>query len=351
MHALTQKGKGYPPAEAGVENLHGVSAFHPETGEPLKSGAAPTWSHVFGDHLTGLARRDPRIAAITAAMPSGTGLSGFAAAFPDRFFDVGIAEQHAVTFACGLAAAGLRPVAAIYSTFLQRAMDQVIHDLAIQKLPVTLALDRAGLVGADGRTHHGAFDLALLRGVPNLIIAAPSDEVELRALLELAIGSNLPFAIRFPRGPAEPPIPAWGKNPPLGIGVSRWLLRRGDIAVLTLGPMGRCALDAIAGCSAPERFGLMDLRFAKPLDARAITGAAASSNALVVIEEGVRAGGVGEAVLGLLNDAEIQRPVIRLGLDDVFHDHGSQDELRAQAGLSRQHITAVLDDLAARFPQ
>jgi 1-deoxy-D-xylulose-5-phosphate synthase len=334
VHTLTIKGKGYQPAEDDPFKHHSATVKVP--------GAPPTpprYQDVFGETLTQLAYHDPRIVAITAAMPDGTGLLPFAKAHPERFFDVGIAEQHAVTFAAGLATQGMRPVAAIYSTFLQRAYDQVIHDVCIQRLPVVFALDRAGLVGEDGRTHHGVFDFAYLRCLPNMVVMAPKDEDELRHMIKTAIDYEAgPIAFRYPRGSGIG-VPLLGDPHPLPIGRGELLREGHDITLLAIGstvlPAERAA-DILAeeGIEAT----VINARFVKPLDRTLILDAVRETGLLVTIEEAQAAGGFGSAVLELLANEGIQIPVRVLGLADRFYDHASQSSLRKQAGIDAESI-------------
>lgn len=334
VHVLTVKGKGYQPAENDPFKHH--SAAVKVAGAPL---SPPRYQDVFGETLVRLAARDPRIIAITAAMPDGTGLLPFAAAYPDRFFDVGIAEQHAVTFAAGLATQGFRPVCAIYSTFLQRAYDQVIHDVCIQRLPVVFAMDRAGLVGEDGRTHHGVFDIAYLRCIPQMVLMAPKDEDELRHMLATAVAyEDGPIALRYPRGSGIG-VSLLGEPRILPIGRGELLREGTDVAIVALGstvlPAERAA-DILAenGIQAT----VINARFVKPLDRSLILDAARECGVLVTIEEAQLAGGFGSAILEMFNEAELLIPVLRLGLPDRFFDHASQSALRRQAGLDAASI-------------
>jgi 1-deoxy-D-xylulose-5-phosphate synthase len=345
VHVVTKKGRGYPPAEASPDKYHAVSKFTVLTGEQKKAVAkAPTYQRVFGESLIAEARKDDRIVAITAAMPSGTGVDLFEKAFPDRSFDVGIAEQHAVTFAAGLAAEGVKPFCAIYSTFLQRAYDQVVHDVAIQSLPVRFAMDRAGLVGADGATHAGSFDLAYLATLPNFVIMAPADEAELTHMIATAVGINdRPSAIRYPRGEGTGVArPAEGVALPIGKG--RMIREGSSIAILSLGARLPEVLLAAEKLSA---YGLSptiaDARFAKPLDRDLIAKLAREHEVLITIEEG-SAGGFGSHVMqllaweGLLDRGLKVRPMT---LPDIFQDQDAPDRQYAQAGLDADGIVKV----------
>ncbi|HXK24208.1 MAG TPA: 1-deoxy-D-xylulose-5-phosphate synthase [Myxococcota bacterium] len=346
LHALTRKGKGFGPAEADPFRWHATSPFDRASGRAAKpSAGAPSWTSRFADALANLADRDPRLVAITAAMPDGTGLDRFAARHPDRMYDVGIAEQHAVTFAAGLACEGLRPVCAIYSTFLQRALDQIVHDVALQELPVTFALDRAGLVGADGPTHHGAFDLAYLRAIPNLVIAAPRDENELQHLLATAVESGRPFALRFPRG-AAPGVPLDPEAKPLAIGRGALLRQGGDVALVALGKAVEAAMQAaerLAACGVDAA--VVDARFAKPVDVELLTWIGERTGRIVSVEDHAQAGGFGSALLEVVSEHAPGVRVRRLGLPDRFVDHGDTEAQWAAAGIDADGIAAAARDL------
>ncbi|NHM27846.1 1-deoxy-D-xylulose-5-phosphate synthase [Desulfofundulus sp. TPOSR] len=350
VHVLTRKGRGYPPAEENADKFHGVGPFEVKTGQVIKKpGQPPSYTEVFGRTLVELGRRDKRIVAITAAMPSGTGLDHFAAAFPERFYDVGIAEQHAVTLGAGLAAGGLRPVVAIYSTFLQRAYDQVLHDVCLQNLPVTFALDRAGLVGEDGATHHGVFDFAYLRSIPNLVLMAPGDENELRRMLKTALEYPGPAVLRYPRS-AGTGCPLDEEILPLPVGKARVLREGDDVTLLAAGTMVSLAGEA---ASLLEQQGIhatvINARFVKPLDEECITRYALRTRRVVTIEEHVLQGGFGSAVLELLGDRGLRNvQVIRLGIPDEFIQHGSRAVLLARCGLTVEVlVNTVLKALGA----
>lgn len=334
LHVLTKKGQGFAGAESDRERSHAVSA----PSAPGAPKSPPKYQDVFAQTLIELANEDPRIVAITAAMPTGTSLIKFQQAHPDRFFDVGIAEQHAVTFAAGLAAEGMRPVAAIYSTFLQRAYDQIQHDVCLQRLPVVFALDRAGFAGDDGRTHHGIFDLSYLRCIPDIVIAAPKDENELRHLLATAVQHDGPFAIRYPRG-AGVGTPMTDPLHTLPIGRSEVLRDGEDVAILAVGAMvlpAERAAEQLAseGVSAT----VVNVRFVKPLDEALILSLASRGRGFVTVEENAIAGGFGSAVLELLAAHGIELPVTTLGVPDRVFEHASQGRLRELAGLSSAHI-------------
>lgn len=347
IHVLTTKGKGYPPAEKNPALFHGVGPFDIATGKVLKGkGGAASYTALFGTTLTRLAEEDERIVAITAAMPDGTGLSGFAAAHPDRFFDVGIAEQHGATFAAGLAAAGKKPVFAVYSTFLQRAYDQVLHDVCLQNLPVTFALDRAGVVGNDGPTHHGVFDLSYLCPMPNLTIMAPKDENELQHMLKTAICHHGPVALRYPRGNGYG-IPLDQELVPLPIGKAELLVEGDQVAILALGTMVYPSLEAAsilrdAGISPL----VVNMRFVKPIDEELILSSAERFDTIVTVEENVIAGGFGTAVLELLEQRGITTTrVVRIGYPDQYIEQGEQHELREQYRLTARGIASRIQEL------
>ena len=344
VHVVTKKGKGYPPAEAADDKYHGVSAFDVVTGAQAKPKSnAPTYTRVFADALVDAARRDDRIVGITAAMPEGTGLDRMKRVFPERVFDVGIAEQHAVTFAAGLATEGYRPFCAIYSTFLQRAYDQTVHDVAIQKLPVRFALDRAGLVGADGPTHAGAFDIAYLACLPNMTVMAAADEAELVHMVATAAAHDAgPIALRYPRGEGVGvDLPERGE--PLPIGKGRVLREGSRIAILSLGARLAEALKAADELAARGlSTTVADARFAKPLDHELILRLAATHQLLITIEEGAT-GGFGAHVLTLLSEAgalENGLKVRTMTLPDKFQDHDKPERMYAAAGLDAKGIVA-----------
>ncbi|WP_338823282.1 1-deoxy-D-xylulose-5-phosphate synthase [Moorella humiferrea] len=348
VHVITTKGKGYRPAEVNPGRFHGIGPFDPETGEPLKKEGPPTYTSVFGAEMVRQGEKNSQLVAITAAMPEGTGLMPFARRFPKRFFDVGIAEQHALTLAAGLSAAGFKPVVAIYSTFLQRAVDQVIHDIALMGLPVVLAIDRAGVVGEDGETHQGLFDLTLLRCVPGMVVMAPKDEQELRHMLATAIQYNGPAALRYPRGEGIG-VPLTGPAQPLPIGRGEVLRQGKDVAILALGPLVYAALAAaeeLAGRGIEAA--VINPRFVKPLDADLILTWADKTGCLVTVEEHVLAGGFGSAVLELL--AAMGKTGVRvhcLGIDDKFVGHGKADVLREHLGLTPAGIAASVQEALA----
>ncbi len=334
LHVVTRKGQGYKLAEADPVAYHGPGKFDPAVGiTPPATPPRHTFTQVFGQWLCDMAAQDSRLVGITPAMREGSGMVEFERRFPDRYYDVGIAEQHAVTFAAGIACEGLKPVVAIYSTFLQRAYDQLIHDVALQKLPVVFALDRAGLVGADGATHAGAYDIAYLRCIPNMSVACPSDERECRQLLSTAFAQDHPVAVRYPRGAGIGAQPADDLQPlPFGKGVMR---REGrGLAILAFGTLLHPAMQAA------ERLGatVVDMRWAKPLDLELLHAVAASHEAIVTVEEGAIMGGAGSAVSEALQAAGILRPMLQLGLPDRFIEHGDPARLLAIEGLDAAGI-------------
>ena len=345
IHVMTTKGKGYEPAEQTPDQFHGVGPFDLTTGKGTagKAGVA-SYTAVFGETLVQLAADDQRIVAITAAMPDGTGLTTFARAYPDRFFDVGIAEQHGLTFAAGLAAEGFRPVAAIYSTFVQRAYDQVFHDICLQKLPVTLAMDRAGLVGDDGPTHHGVFDLSYLRHLPQLSVMAPKDENELRHMLKTAIASDLPIVMRYPRGTGYG-VTLDQNLVTLPLGVGEQLESGEDVSIVAIGSTVYPALDAARRLrERGVRATVVNARFVKPLDKNLILEVARRTGNLVTVEENALQGGFGSAVLELLaGEGVYDIRVKRIGIPDRFIEHGSQAQLRKDLGLDAEGIVAAVE--------
>ena len=340
VHVWTQKGKGYEPAECDPTRFHGVGSFVVETGESCKGASrAPSYTKVFGDCITRLAEYDPRVVAVTAAMREGTGLDAFARRFPERFFDVGIAEQHGVTFSAGLATEGYKPVAAIYSTFLQRAYDQLVHDVCLQNLPVVFAMDRGGLVGEDGPTHHGVFDLAFLRHMPNMVLMAPKDENELQRMLKTALEHNGPIALRYPRGNGVG-VALDEELRPLPLGKGEILREGDDLLLVAIGATVYPALEA-AGRLAEEGIeaAVLNARFVKPLDEELIARWARKTGRIITVEENVLQGGFGSAVLESFQQASyFPRAFVRLGLPDAFIPHGSQKELRRMYGIDAEGI-------------
>src|SRR5579872_547032 len=354
VHLITKKGKGYELGEGDPRTWHSVTPFTPETGEAHRKSSAPTYTSVFAETLIEMAETDPKIVAITAAMPDGTGLNKFQPRFPDRYFDAGIAEQHAVCFAAGLSAAGQKPVAAIYSTFLQRAFDLIVHDVALQNLPVIFAIDRGGLVGEDGGTHHGVFDISYLRSIPNMVIAAPKDGAELAAMLRFASAHvegpyASPIAVRYPRG-AVAPFDWGGDSAPIELGRSETLMEGGDVTLIGFGSM---VLPLFEAAQALRREGIhatvINARFAKPLDEIAILGSAQKTRRVIVAEENVKMGGFGAAVLELLAARGLSDVKVRqFGVPDHFIEHGAPDILRKLCGLTADDFVVAARDLLGR---
>jgi 1-deoxy-D-xylulose-5-phosphate synthase len=339
VHVLTRKGKGYPPAEQRPSLFHGVGPFDVESGcVQAEKGGTASYTGVFGQTLLQLAEQDERVVAITAAMEEGTGLKEFARRFPERFFDVGIAEQHAVTFAAGLACQGLRPVVALYSTFLQRAYDNVLHDVSLQNLPVTFAIDRGGLVGADGPTHHGVFDFSSLRHIPNMVVMAPRDEVELSRAVVTGPTIEGPFAYRYPRGRGVG-LPLDSPPRPVAIGRGETLRDGSDGVIFALGVVCH---EALMAAEMLEKEGLslavVDARFLKPLDEELLCAETQRTGAVITVEENALQGGFGSAVLEMLADRGMCPRVLRIGLPDHFIEQGTQQELRALCGLDAAGI-------------
>jgi len=352
VHVLTRKGRGYSPAEENPSHFHGVGCFEPETGESKKNAAVkpPTYTEVFGKTLCALAAKDQRIVAITAAMPEGTGLTCYGDLFPDRFVDVGICEQHAVSFAAGLATQGFRPVVAVYSTFLQRSYDQIVHDVCLQNLPVTFCLDRGGLVGEDGATHHGVFDLSYLRHIPGLVLMAPKDEAELQRMLVTALDHNGPVAIRYLRG-AGTGAPLSDNPLSLPIGQGELLRDGSDVLIVAIGSR---VMPSFAAALELEKDGLQaavyNARFVKPLPAEELIALAGRFKKIVTVEENVLQGGFGSAVLELLSDAGALhgQKIVRLGIPDHFVEHGPQAALREMVGIHKDGIKAAVRNLIER---
>ena len=340
VHALSEKGKGYKPAEENAPKFHGVSPFDKITGQIIKkSGGSPSYTEIFGKALAQIARENSKVVGITAAMPDGTGLKFLQNEFPERYYDAGIAEEHAVTFSAGLATEGIIPVVAIYSTFMQRGFDQIIHDVSLQKLHVVFALDRAGLVGADGPTHHGTFDLSYLRMIPNMVIMAPKDEAELRNMLFTAVEyKNGPIALRYPRGSAIG-VELKEEFELLPIGKAEVIQEGDDVAILAVGSMVQYSLEASGklrsdGINAQ----VVNMRFVKPLDTELLDEVASKFNKIVTIEENAIVGGFGSGVIEYFADKNYKNDIKRLGLPDKFVDHGTQAELYGILGVDADGI-------------
>ncbi len=344
VHVMTTKGKGYRPAEETPHKYHGVGVFDIATGQGGVKASVKSYTETFGDAIVELAEQDPKVVAITAAMPDGTGLNRFAERFPDRFFDVGIAEQHGVTFAAGLAADGFRPVAAIYSTFTQRAYDQIFHDVCLQKLPVTVAMDRGGVVGDDGPTHHGVFDLSYLRHLPGLTLMAPKDENELRHMIRTSLYSGSPMALRYPRG-AGYGVALDDVMKSLEIGRGELLADGGDVWIIAIGSTVYPAQQAAESLKTKGiAAGVVNARFVKPLDAELILSGARRTGRIVTVEENALQGGFGSAVLELLFDRGMQDvKVRRLGIPDRYIEHGSQAQLRRDLGIDAEGIATATE--------
>lgn len=338
LHVATQKGHGYQPAEEDPGRFHGVGKFNPSDGYAAASSRNKSYTQVFGEWLVDMAAQDERLIGITPAMADGSGLNEFAEKYPERFFDVGIAEQHALTFAAGMACDGLKPVVAIYSTFLQRAYDQLIHDVALQNLPVVFAIDRAGLVGADGPTHAGSFDLSYLRCVPNMVVMAPSDENECRQMLYTAFHHDGPSAVRYPRG-AGPGVKIVKSMQALPVGKGEIRRKGKKIAILAFGSMLAPALQAAEKLNAT----VANMRFVKPLDVALVTLLAAEHDLIVTVEENAIMGGAGDAVMEALQGVSQHVATLCLGLPDEFIEHGVHETMLADCGLNADGIVAAIE--------
>ncbi len=338
LHIVTRKGKGYEPAEADPITWHGPGPFDAATGVLHKKPApGPSYSKIFGDWLCDIAEQDERVIGITPAMREGSGMVEFEKRFPDRYFDVAIAEQHAITLAAGMACEGLKPVVAIYSTFLQRGYDQLIHDVALQKLPVLFAIDRAGLVGSDGATHQGSFDFSYMRAIPNLVLMAPADENECRQMLYTGITLDQPAAVRYPRGNG-PGVEVEQKMRALAIGKAQIRREGKNLVIMSFGAMLETAMFAGADLDAT----VVNMRFVKPLDEELILAMAKTHGGIVTVEENVIAGGAGSAVAELLATHDLQIPLLHMGIPDAFIEHGSQDSCRRDAGLDKDSVLRTI---------
>ncbi len=337
IHAITQKGKGYAPAERHPARFHGAEPFDVETGLPTNRRTTPSYTDVFSTVMCKLGGRDEKVVAITAAMPDGTGLKRFRNMYPERFFDVGIAEEHAVTFAAGLAAGGMKPVVAIYSSFLQRAYDQILHDVCIQNLPVVFAIDRAGLVGSDGETHQGIFDFSYLSSIPNMHICAPKNKWELADMLKYAVQSGGPIAIRYPRGEAYDGLKEYRE--PIVCGRAEWIYREGEIALFAVGSMVKTAEKVREKLKAQGwQVSLVNARFVKPIDTQAVLDASRDHQMIVTLEENVSSGGYGEKVLKYINDENIAMDYLQVALPDAYIEHGNVEMLKGEIGLDADSI-------------
>jgi 1-deoxy-D-xylulose-5-phosphate synthase len=349
VHVVTKKGKGYAHAEKDASKFHGIGSFDKKTGILEKSSDFPSYTQVFGQTVVELAQKHENLVAITAAMPDGTGLTLFRDRFPDRFFDVGIAEQHAVTFAAGLSRVGLKPVVAIYSTFLQRAYDQIVHDVALQNLNVAFAIDRGGVVGEDGPTHHGAFDLGYLRQIPNLVVMAPKDENELRHMLATMVEyKEGPIAVRYPRDYGYG-VDLDSRLKALDIGKAEVILRGRDVALVAIGSMVMPCREAAAEL---EKQGIdcwvINARFVKPMDVKLLSDVASSVRLMVTVEENAVAGGFGSAVSERLSSQGITTPLTMIGIPDKFMPHAARHDLLADAGLSPEAIVKAVNHTLSR---
>jgi len=345
LHVVTRKGKGYEKAEIDPITYHGPGKFNPSVGLVSAPSTKATFTQVFGQWLCDAAEKDPRLVGITPAMREGSGMVEFSQRFPNRYFDVGIAEQHAVTFAAGLACEGLKPVVAIYSTFLQRAYDQLIHDVALQNLPVVFALDRAGLVGADGPTHAGMFDIAFVRCIPQMSVACPADENECRQLLNTAFLQDHAVTVRYPRG-AGVGVPVQKESVSLTIGKAQVVREGEDLAILCFGPLLYEALKVAPSLNAT----VVNMRWAKPLDLQTLKEIAQSHHRLVTLEDGTRVGGAGSAVLEALQDMGISKQVLVMGFEDEFTEHGDPGLLMQQYGLTQTGIQRRIEEVWPSSP-
>ena len=345
VHVVTQKGRGYKMAERNPSKYHGIAPFDIKTGKVLKTPTNPTYSSLFSEYICSLAKKDNKICAITAAMPDGTGLSKFSKWFPDRFFDVGIAEEHATTFAAGLAAGGMKPVFAVYSSFLQRAYDQILHDVCIQQLHVVFAIDRAGLVGADGETHQGIFDLSFLSSIPNMVIFAPKNGVELGDALQFALEKhNGPIAIRYPRGEACVDFAEFRE--PILLGKSEVLYKEKDIAILAVGSMVKIANNVrLRLKNKGYNVTLVNARFVKPIDEKLILELNKDHDLVVTLEENVASGGYGRAVCQMINDTRLDLACLEIALPDDYIEHGSVDILLKEAGMDEDSVEERIESV------
>lgn len=347
VHCMTQKGRGYEPAIRHPARFHGTEPFLIESGLPAHPRTKANYTDIFSTVMVKLAQRDERVVAITAAMPDGTGLKRFHNIFPDRFFDVGIAEEHAVTFAAGLAAGGMRPIVAIYSSFLQRAYDQILHDVCIQNLPVTFAIDRAGLVGSDGETHQGIFDLSFLSSIPNMHIMAPKNKWELSDMLKFAVNFGAPIAVRYPRGEAFDGLREYRE--PIALGRSEWIYKESEVVLLAVGSMVKTALEVREllkeqgmSCS------LVNARFVKPIDEEVLAEAAKDHQLFVTMEENVASGGYGEKVRESMDRRGLQARLISFTIPDAYVEHGNVDLLKKELGLDGESIARKIMDVENR---
>lgn len=338
IHVLTHKGKGYEPAERHPARFHGAEPFDIQTGVPSHPRTEANYTDIFSTVMCKLGQRDEKIVAITAAMPDGTGLKRFRNMYPDRFFDVGIAEEHAVTFAAGLAAGGMKPIVAVYSSFLQRAYDQILHDVCIQNLPVVFAIDRAGLVGSDGETHQGIFDFTYLTGIPNMHVCAPKNKWELSDMLKFAVGLGRPIAVRYPRGTAYTGLSEY--RAPIELGKAEWIYEEAEIALLAAGSMVKTAekvRDALK--KKGHQVSLLNARFVKPIDQEAVKKACENHRLIVTLEENVACGGYGEKVLDCMERNDFRNNFLNISIPDAYVEHGNVELLKQEIGIDAESIT------------
>ena len=337
IHVLTQKGRGYRPAERHPARFHGAEPFDIETGIPSHPRNVANYTDIFSTVMCKLGQRDEKIVAITAAMPDGTGLKRFHNMYPDRFFDVGIAEEHAVTFAAGLAAGGMKPIVAVYSSFLQRAYDQILHDVCIQNLPVVFAIDRAGLVGSDGETHQGIFDFTYLTGIPNMHVCAPKNKWELSDMMKFAVGLGRPIAVRYPRGTAYAGLKEFREG--VELGKAEWIYREREIALFAVGSMVKTA-EGVRDVLKEKGFAvsLINARFVKPIDEEAVAEACRDHELIVTMEENVACGGYGEKVLDYMNRSGYRNRLLTVALPDAYVEHGNVEQLKAEIGIDVKSI-------------
>nr|WP_289767257.1 1-deoxy-D-xylulose-5-phosphate synthase [uncultured Acetatifactor sp.] len=341
IHVLTEKGRGYRPAERHPARFHGTEPFDIETGIPSHPRTVANYTDIFSTVMCKLGQRDEKIVAITAAMPDGTGLKRFHNMYPDRFFDVGIAEQHAVTFAAGLAAGGMKPIVAVYSSFLQRAYDQILHDVCLQNLPVVFAIDRAGLVGSDGETHQGVFDFTYLSGIPNMHICAPKNKWELSDMLKFAVALGAPVAVRYPRGTAYAGLKEYRE--PVRLGKAEWIYKEREIALLAVGSMVKTA-ETVRDMLKEKghQVSLINARFVKPIDEEAVREACKNHDLIVTMEENMACGGFGEKVLAYMNENGLENRFLRIAILDEFVEHGNVELLKRQIGIDAESIVAKI---------
>lgn len=347
IHAQTQKGRGYAPAERHPARFHGAEPFDVETGLPSHPRTTANYTDVFSTVMCKLGQRDERIVAITAAMPDGTGLKRFHNMYPDRFFDVGIAEEHAVTFAAGLAAGGLKPIVAVYSSFLQRGYDQILHDVCIQNLPVVFAIDRAGLVGSDGETHQGIFDFTYLSGIPNMHICAPKNKWELSDMMKFAVALNAPVAVRYPRGTAYAGLKEYRE--PIVLGKAEWIYRESEIALFAVGSMVKTAETVRETLKAEGlQVSLVNARFVKPIDEEAVREACRGHKLIVTMEENVSCGGYGEKVLDFMSRNHLESRYLNISIPDAYVEHGNVELLKQEIGLDADSIVRRIREVLGK---